>query len=461
MRSRRAWIYVLSVLALLVPAGGIAYLGAFAYADDRGAVTEQNERQQKVAQAIAERIATQVDAAFAEIELALSRKDVPHGPLSAPLAHYWFWIDPEGHMRVPRAPAPAVFEGAAYERVPCSGRLEDCVRDSTTRQVRLAKLQAASRAEACRGDACVDKWQDARRQYLALAMFDDTGPQALLGLARIYARTGDANAVQGALSDLEQRYGDRVVDELPVALVVATMRAETPQQILEIAEQVASGKFDVHPIVALGVIERLRAKVAGDLPNELAQRRAALDEQMVAIRTEARMADGLADDIPDVIRDAAPTWHGRAAIHEANRTLIYKKRGDGSVVGIAVDASMLEHAADHHPDDDVAVNVRPLVLQAGRMPPKEEWHSLATAQISELPHLSLYLVNPASDDDPLDVVIRNRSRRHVAYTSALAIALGLGLLATIRGAARARELAQLKSDFVSTVSHELRTPLTS
>ena len=31
----------------------------------------------------------------------------------------------------------------------------------------------------------------------------------------------------------------------------------------------------------------------------------------------------------------------------------------------------------------------------------------------------------------------------------------------IRGAARARELAQLKSDFVSTVSHELKTPLTS
>ncbi|HUS28374.1 MAG TPA: hypothetical protein VMZ53_07695, partial [Kofleriaceae bacterium] len=135
MRSRRAWIYVLSVLALLVPAGGIAYLGAFSYADDRGAVSAQNQRQQQVAAAIAERIATQIDAAFTEIDLALQRKDVPRGPLSAPLAHYWFWIDPEGHMRVPRAPAPAVFDDAALERAPCGGRLEDCVRESTTRQV--------------------------------------------------------------------------------------------------------------------------------------------------------------------------------------------------------------------------------------------------------------------------------------------------------------------------------------
>jgi signal transduction histidine kinase len=80
---------------------------------------------------------------------------------------------------------------------------------------------------------------------------------------------------------------------------------------------------------------------------------------------------------------------------------------------------------------------------------------------AELPHLSLALVNPVVDPDPLDEVIRERSRRHVLFTSALAIALGLGILATIRGAARARELAQLKSDFVSTVSHELKTPLTS
>jgi signal transduction histidine kinase len=462
VRSRRAWIYVLSVLALLVPAGGIAYLGAFSYSDDRGAVSAQNERQTKAADAIAERIATRIDEAFTTIDQALSRKDVPRGPLPSPLAKYWFWIDPSGHLRVPRSSPPETFEASVFERSPCIGRLEDCVRESTTRQVRLAKLQAALRAESCRGDGCTAQWQEARRQYTQLATSDDTGPMALLGLARVHGRLGDAKSVQGALADLEARYGERTVDELPVKLIIATMRAENrADALLDIAEQVAADKFEIHPLVALGVIERLRNQIGGKLTPELAERRAALDEQMVAIRNEARAAAGLADDVPELFSEATNTWRGREASHHPGRTLIYKKTADGSVVGISVDATMLEDAAGHHPDDDVAVRARPVVLPAAVQPPKDQLRTLASATISELPHLSLYLVNPVSDPDPLDEVIQARSRRHVAYTSALAIVLGLGLLATIRGAARARELAQLKSDFVSTVSHELKTPLTS
>lgn len=463
VRSRRAWIYVLSVLALLVPAGGIAYLGAFSYRDDRGAVSAQTERQNKAAGAIAERIATRIDEAFTAIDHALAQNPVPRGPLAVPLARFWFWIDPSGHLRVPRASPPETFESSVFERAPCTARLEDCVRESTTRQVRLAKLQAALRAEACHGDGCTAQWQEARRQYTQLATFDDTGPTALLGLARVYGRLGDSKSVQGALADLEARYGERTVDELPVRLIVATMRAENrPDALLDIAEQVAAGKFEIHPLVGLGVIERLRSQLArAKLPPELAQRRAALDEQMAAIRNEARAAAGLADDVPELVREATTTWRGREASRHTGRTLIYKKTADGSVVGISVDATMLEEAAGHAPVDDVAVGARPVVMPAGRQPPVDQLRTLATATISELPHLSLYLVNPASDPDPLDQMIQRRSNRHVAYTAALAIVLGLGLLATIRGAARARELAQLKSDFVSTVSHELKTPLTS
>jgi signal transduction histidine kinase len=461
VRSRRAWIYVLSVLALLVPAAGIAYLGAFSYRDDRGAVSAQNDRQKHAAEAIAARISRAIEDAFDAIDRAVVTAPTPRGPLAAPLARYWFWIESDGRIVVPRAAPPREL-ASSFDRAPCSGRLEDCVRDATTRQVRLAKLQQALRAEACRGEGCVAQWYDARRTFVQLAGFEDAGPTALLGLARVYRRLGDVRGMQGALSDLELRYGDRSVDELPAKLVAAILRAEgNPKALVEVAEAVAAGHYDVHPVIAVGVIDRVREQLIGEVPAELGARRAALDEQMTAIRKEARAAAGLAEDASAMLRDAQATWAGRPAAKQPARTLIYKRRADGSVVGMAVDAAMLEDAAGHAAGDDVAVRVQPLVLPAGNQP-AETWRELAQAQINKaLPHLTLHLVNPVVDPDPLDEVIRARSKRHVAYTSALAIMLGLGILATIRGAARARELAQLKSDFVSTVSHELKTPLTS
>lgn len=455
---------MLSVLALLVPAAGIAYLGAFSYQNERGAVSAQTERQKNAAIAIGARVSRAIDEAFVAIEAALARTPVRRGPLEAPLARHWFWIDASGQILVPRAAPPLELSGG-FDRAPCSGRLEDCVRESTTRQVRLARLTSAARAEACRStssDGCIAQWNDARRRYTSLAGFDDTGPQALLGLARVYQRLGDTKGLQGALSDLELRYGDRMVEELPVSLLVAIMRAAgDPAALLAVAEGVAAGRYAVHPLVGIGVIERLRAKLGGALSPELARRRAALDEQMAEIRSDARAAAGLADDAEQLVRDATPGWRGDPASKQPARTLIYRKRSDGSVIGFAVDAAMLEDAAGHDDRDDVAVNARPLFLPVGSTPPAH-LRQLAQVPFGEmLPHLTLHLVNPVSDPDPLDEVIGARSRRHVAYTSALAIMLGLGIIATIFGAARARELAQLKSDFVSTVSHELKTPLTS
>ena len=66
------------------------------------------------------------------------------------------------------------------------------MRELSTRQARLAKLPVARRAEAA------GSWADAKRQYTALANADDTGPEALLGLARVLARSGDLSATDVA-----------------------------------------------------------------------------------------------------------------------------------------------------------------------------------------------------------------------------------------------------------------------
>ncbi len=467
MITRRAWIYVLSVVALLVPAVGIAYLGAVSYRDERGAIAAQDERQRQAALAIAGRIEGAVVRGLDEVERA-----VAGGPSRAaveiPLARYWFWIDGAGELQVPRPPPPAIEIGGALERAaacPPGARLEDCVRQLSTRQSRLARLTAAQRAEACTGAGCAASWGEARRQYAALADFADVGPVAQLGLARVLMKLEDPRAVQ-ALADLEARFEDRALETdalggIPVRLVVALLRARSPAARLEVAGAVLAERYALDPILRVGVLTRIRAQLEDPLPADLGARRDALDQQIAAVRREARMAAGLVDDVPAVMRTATTAWQGRPAVREPARTLVFRQRLDGGVIGFAVDAPMLEVAAGQEPGDLVARGAHPRVVAAGAsLAPA--LRRIAQVPIGEgLPHLSLVIVNPLAEPDPRDEVIRERSRRHVIYTSALAVALALGLLVLIRGAARARELAQLKSDFVSTVSHELKTPLTS
>ncbi|HEX3766132.1 MAG TPA: HAMP domain-containing sensor histidine kinase [Kofleriaceae bacterium] len=482
VRSRRAWIYVLSLAALVVPAGGIAYLGAVSYRDERGAVSAQNERQHQAALGVASRISRAIEDALDATERAVAAGGRP----AAPLARYWFWID-RGQLRVPRAAPPAGELGGGLERsAGCAfGPLEDCVQELVTRQARIARLRAAERAEAA------GSWGDARRQYTALAGFDDTGPSALLGLARVLARLGDGRSA-GVLGELERRFGDRGLGEVPARVAVAALRAEggpagtgqaAPRAplphpppttlppgaigaVLGLADDVLADRYGLAPVIRIGVVAALRARLPAALSEDQARRLAALDERVAALRTEARAAAGLAPDVVEMARTAAAAWRGRAAGREPMRTLIYRRRGDGGVIGFAVDPPMLEAVAVAAAGETselagLASRARPYVLLPGTSPGPDLRTLHQVPLGAAAPHLGVAIVNPVSDPDPLDAVIRERSRRHVIYTSALAIALGLGLLAMIRGAVRARELAQLKSDFVSTVSHELKTPLTS
>jgi signal transduction histidine kinase len=455
VRSRRVSIYVVSVAALLVPAGGIAYLGAVSYRDERGAVSAQNARQREAALALVSRIDRAISLALDAAERAIEA-GAPAWPAGEGLGRYWFWIDAERRLRVPRgAPAPELSGGLA--RGGCPGLpVDECARETEKRSAHMTRLRAAQRAEA------MGSWPEARRLYASLEKFDNTGPAAMLGLARVVDRMGEPARASQILGELERRFPERMIDLVPVQLVVAVLRAEVagPAALLDVAEGILAGRYALDPILRLGAVTRIRQRLGDALPPELGRRRAALDEQVTAIRHEARAAVGLADDLDELASSAAPAWRGRPAVRAPERTLVYRRRADGGVVGIAVDGPMLEAAAGA-PAADLAQHAQALVLLTGAVPGPELRTITQVPLGAALPHLSLAIVNPLRDPDPLDEVIRERSRKHVAYTSGLALLLGLGLLATIRGAARARELARLKSDFVSTVSHELKTPLTS
>ena len=220
MRSPRTWIYAASLLALLVPAAGIAYLGAVSYRDERGAYTAQIGRQREAASAIVTRLDRAIEATLD----AVDRDDLAH---AGALARYAFVVDADGTLRRPRPASlgPAVASGVqpASHTTVCTERLEECVRELATRHTRATRLYEAERAEACATDTCL---ADAKRLYQSLAANEDTGPRALLGLARLYVRTSDRSRADATLAELEQRFATRELDGLPVVLVVALMRGE-------------------------------------------------------------------------------------------------------------------------------------------------------------------------------------------------------------------------------------------
>src|SRR5262249_57961672 len=129
------------------------------------------------------------------------------------------------------------------------GRREGGVQERVTGQAGMVGLPGAERAEAA------GSGQDARRQYTALAAFDDTGPSALLGLARVLARVGDGRTA-GVLDELDRRFGERGFGEVPARVIAATLRAAPVpgapgavarargiDAVLGVADDVLAGKY--------------------------------------------------------------------------------------------------------------------------------------------------------------------------------------------------------------------------
>jgi signal transduction histidine kinase len=463
MARPRARIWILSVAAVLLPAAGIAYLGAQAYGGERGAVAQRIGHQQAAAREL---------AAWLEAELARSLATIEAGVPAGPLAAYAFRIAPSGELESPD-PTPfgavADLEISGPATAPCGARgLEACIREARTQEQRsrqLVRARAGEIAPCGTPGLCTPLRAEARRLYAALAAFDDTGPDALLGLVRLARVNGDRSAARVALDELATRFSDRDVDGAPVELWVAVARAELdeePAALLALYAAVIAGEHAAPAAALDAVIARIGLALdRRTLAPPLAGDRAALDERQATLRQAARVASGLAPDLAEVFRSAEAEPRGRVAVRAGDRTLVFRRTPDGGVVGVAVDAAMLEAALPATSLAGIAPAARAQVLPVGRAP-ASALRTLAQVPIgAALPHLTLAVVNLVTDPDPLDDVIRARARRHVVLTTGLAVVLVIGLLATIRGAARERELARLKSDFVSTVSHELKTPLTS
>ncbi len=483
--SRRALVGGLSVL---LPAAGIAYLGAVSYQEDRGIVAARVDEQFRAAERVASSVEAQLEAAldreasmFAGTEGHPTPTDLDALAAAEPLASRPFLIDRAGRSVFPAAkplratgPAPASDRLLTRQSRPCPERgLLSCVRALRDERRRNEQLADARRAElaACAGNECRSEraLADARRRYASLARHDDTAPDALLGLARLAADAGDPDRAAGRYRELGDRFRDRLDDDgVPYGLIADLGAAEArgqPDPLLAVYADLIERRYRAPDSVLEVAADRVRSRLAQlGLDADARRRLADLDLRLAAARVQARFAASLHGELDEIARVAVSETRGQP-MRGSRKTIVYRREPDGDVIGAVIDNDALGRVAAKA-DVDLAqlaqgaqariVAAADTRADAGRM------RTLASAGFGQiLPHLSLEVVNDRSRPDPLDEIVRARGRQHLVMTGALAAILILGLVATIRGAARERELAQLKSDFVSTVSHELKTPLTS
>ena len=466
--SQRALVWVVSIAAVLAPAAGLAYLGAVSYRDDRGALAkrleEQNRRAAEIARRIEERLRGAVDA-VAAADGADELTAIERGALGAEP----FVVD-RGDLVWPPEAALGDASGDLFARSdPCSSRgLESCLREIRTQERRARELDDARRAEllACPDGACRigDALATARRLYADLARHGDTAPAALLGLARLARGAGDRDAARAHLTRLLSRYGERTQRGLPYELVARLALGELDPgagPLLELYADLLDREIVAPAEVLDAAVDRVAAALADKpLDAEQAATRAVLDARLARARHLEARAAALAPEVPELAREAGESMRARALRRNPERTVAFRAIGP-TIVGVTVDNARLEASAGPDAAADIADGARVAILPVGTSPPAD-LRTVAAAPLGpSVPHLTLAIVNDRRRPDPLDGVIRERSRRHLVLTGGLAALLAIGLLATIRAAARERELARLQSHFVSTVSHELKTPLTS
>jgi signal transduction histidine kinase len=477
--SQRALVWVVSIAAVLVPAAGLAYLGAVSYRDDRGAVAErlddQNRRAHAIARQIEQQLGQAVDdvAAIAAVSPQLDELDAALAALAAgePLAAEPFVLAGDGALIWPPPAALGDTTADLLARAePCpGGGLETCLREIRTQERRARTLDDARRAElaACPDGACRggEALATARRLYTELARHDDTGGAALLGLARLARGAGDRAGARVHLERLARRFGDRSERGLPLDLVARLSLAELDDgagPLLDLYAAMVERRLDAPADVLAAAVRRVDGELdTRTLSADDAARRADLDRRLTRARELEVRALALAPEISEILREAGPTMRAHRARRDPGRTLAFRRADDGRVVGVVVEQARLEEVPGPDAAAGMADGARVMILPVGTSPP-EGLRTVAAAPLgATIPHLSLDVVQDRRLADPLDDVIRSRSRRHLVLTGGLAALLAIGLLATIRAAARERELARLQSHFVSTVSHELKTPLTS
>ena len=336
----------------------------------------------------------------------------PVGPLAPPLARYWFWIDATGRIRIPQTGAEPPADAEPRDRA-ATGRQggRRCLRELS--RAPGPRRRSSTRRNAPRpAGSAAPRRREARSLTARSPRSTTPAPRPCSGSPACSAARGDparprrrspSSTGASAIAASRRRHGRR---RPPVKLVTATLRAEAagPATVVALVPSPRTwsrAATRVDPIVELGV---RACGCAAMLPRKLRRRspgapRRARRSSSTAMRDPgARRRRASPTMLDELARTATPAWRGRPATRQPGRTLIYRRRPDGGVIGFSTDAAMLEDGGRATPRaDEVASHARPLVLAGRRHGRVAGQRTIQRVALDEtLPHLSLALVNPKS-----------------------------------------------------------------
>ena len=264
---------------------------------------------------------------------------------------------------------------------------------------------------------------------------------------RVLAPFQVAASLEGAGQDpqAEAEYRGMLADalgETPTLPIVPATRYFVGQALARLRGMAAAGRLSAEGKAALAELGRLeKAKLEPGGVNDTIR-----SWVLPAIRRDGLPAEGTVRDLFEVI-DGKPTLVAVRQVKEGGRALAL-----GCVVRIDRLATLLGPLLDPGPGMSFA-----LVHGTTRLlgPPGE-----AVARVAAPPPLDFAEVAaiPLSPDTVEGPVRRQRLQGRLLL-GLLAVVLGVGVFATIRGRAQARRFARLQADFVARVSHDLKTPL--
>lgn len=475
-RFSRTLRALLPVVAILAPASILAVLGLRAYSAEALLLRQRFERDQVgIVRLVGRRLADEARRALSDLE-ARCRNRAPDDELESrfvsahPLARHILLV------RDDRLVYPVVPETAERGRLdrPLDGS-RYLVSDLDVQQY-IARLKRQRWRSRLISRGLREEYRGRRKQalriYRALAKGDSqAAPQALLGLARLYRRVaggspgkaaGDpGEPARQAFRALRKRFGGRVDGEgIDYALLADVGLAElgSVDDLLGLHRRLVSRRYRSTETVRHFYLRWTVQLVRDRAPHSVELAR--LEQQTARLFAAERFGRRLLRLGPAELSQMARGKLRSVALDQ--RTVLVLQRSGETVIGYALAEGVLRSRLAEQQRELVttAEGMRLALRRAGEIELFSREQPFYRAPLA--PPLNYWtLIAERSANDPLGAMQRRGELKQLAVVVALLVLLASGLFFTYRGVRREYDLAQLKSDFVSTVSHELKTPLTA